>query len=77
MKRYFYIALASFLVASCSPGAKVAAPPNPPTSLQALSRPNICLQYLEEKDPATWNEETESYPDNEAWMECMGVGPNG
>lgn len=41
---------------------------------QRVSVPQACEHLRREPDPLTWNEETDSYPPNHAWEECMGVG---
>lgn len=38
------------------------------------SLPEKCEQYLVEYTPDQWDEVKESYPENIAWRECMGVG---
>jgi len=36
--------------------------------------PQKCAVHLVEHDPDTWDEVTETYPRNDAWENCMGVG---
>ncbi len=36
--------------------------------------PPDCDKHVVEYIESDWNEETESYPTNHAWIECMGVG---
>jgi hypothetical protein len=47
----------------------IIASPTPPQS-----RPAKCAHLRVEPDPSTWDAQTDSYPRNEAWEECMGVG---
>ena len=36
--------------------------------------PQRCHYLLKEQDPEDWDPETETYPPNWAWRECMGIG---
>jgi len=38
-----------------------------------LERPAKCQKYLRD-DPGEWNPETDEYPPNHEWENCMGVG---
>ena len=46
--------------------------PEPHQSRQTLS--HQCAQHIVEYDESDWDEETETYPTNHAWFDCMGVG---
>lgn len=61
---YFAVAIAGF---EESKGEHV-------TRLVTPTRPQTCAQYILEHDPSTWDEETETYPRNVEWEDCMGVG---
>lgn len=36
--------------------------------------PSECRHLERDPDPATWDPITETYPPNEEWENCMGVG---
>ena len=38
------------------------------------SLPAKCAKFMRVYDDADWDEETETYPYNREWNECMGVG---
>ena len=38
------------------------------------TRASICSSHLRDYTEDQWNEREQKYPDNEPWMECMGVG---
>jgi len=37
------------------------------------TRASICSSHLRDYTEDQWNEREQKYPDNEPWMECMGV----
>ena len=43
-------------------------------TVQPPTLPQKCEQYRVTPDPDTWDEVTETYPRNEKWENCMGVG---
>ena len=41
----------------------------------SMTLPQRCAKYhIQYHGDELWNEETQSYPPNHAWMDCMGVG---
>lgn len=69
-----YIIVLAVLMNSCTV-AEVAAPPRQPEDrTKTPTLPQKCESFRTEKDPATWNPVTETFPRNAKWEDCMGVG---
>lgn len=70
--RYFFIVVVAITVSSY-----YQTPAKQPVEVErtkTLTLPQKCQYLLREPDPDTWNPETDSYPPNLEWENCMGVG---
>ena len=72
MNQLLIVCIAVFLTCG-TPIIEVTPPTEEVKPEQDYPLPKRCEHFLEERDPKTWNPETELYPPNTEWEECMGV----